>query len=97
MSSSRFIWLTDTPNRAGTISFRIRRTPGCRVSQMGLGSRSRRYSEGTWNSNWIMPAKNTPQARAKTGSANQGAATVAAKISDRLRKTGVKAGTAKRP
>ena len=97
MSSNRLIWLTETPNRAGTINFKIRRTPGSLVSQIGRGTSSSRYSDGNWNSNWINPAKNTPQASAKTGSSNQGAATVAAKIRDKLRNTGVNAGTAKRP
>ena len=97
VSSNRLIWLTETPNRAGIISFRIRRTPGWRVSQRGRGTRSSRYRNGSWNSSCTTPASATPQARANTGSSNQGAATSAAAISDRLRNTGVRAGTAKRP
>jgi len=42
------------------------------------------------------PPSSTPQARARTGGSNQGAATVAARIRDTFSSTGVKAGTEKR-
>ena len=96
MSSSRLIWLTETPNIAGSISLRMRPTPGWRVSRRGRGSIRMRARNGTWNSSWISPAMNTAQASANTGSANQREATSAPAISVRFRNSGVIAGTAKR-
>lgn len=96
VSSTRLIWVTDTPKIAGAISRRILRTPGYRKSQRGRGSRPCRARNGSWNSSCTTPAAKTPQARAITFGSNQPPATVAAAISTRFSSTGVSAGTAKR-
>ena len=97
VSSSRFIWLTDTPNIAGSISCTMRCTPSSPHRHCGVGSRCKRCKNGSWNNNCTQPAMSTPQASAIAGSAKYGAATTAAVIKQTLSNTGVNAGTAKRP
>ncbi|MDT4852873.1 hypothetical protein D3C86_1554300 [compost metagenome] len=65
------IWLTETPNSAGTISSMIRRTPSSRRT-LGVGSNLIRARNGNWNSNWATPAISTPQARAMIGCSKYG-------------------------
>ena len=47
VSSSKLIWLTETPNKAGTMSTMIRLTPSCRGAQRGRGTRPMPASAGT--------------------------------------------------
>ena len=64
VSSSRLIWLTETPNSAGIMSLRMRRTPGWCQPSFGRGSRCNCVRKGSWNSSCTRPAANTPQASA---------------------------------
>ncbi len=42
-------WLIETPNAAGAISFRTRRTPGCEKSRRQRGSKPSLDRKGIWN------------------------------------------------
>ncbi len=95
--SSRLTCATDAPNSVGTISFMILRTPGSAPPQRGRGSSPSFASDGNWNTSCAMPAANTPQASASTGSRMYGATHSAAVIIARFISTGDSAGIAKRP
>ena len=96
VSSSRFNWVTETPNRAGSMRRPTRRTPSSRGAKVKRGSSPSRSRNGNWNRNWTTPAMKTPQARATMGLSISGASQSAQPISERLSSTGVKAGTPKR-
>jgi hypothetical protein len=90
------ICATETPNNAGSISFKIRRTPSSLKSAFGSGNNRSRARNGNWNSSCTPPAISTPQASAMIGVSNQGLSQTAEPIRHRFSSTGVKAGMAKR-
>ena len=62
--NSRLNCTTDEPNKVGTISFMILRTPACAAPHLGRGNKPNRANEGNWKTSCKMPAANTPQAKA---------------------------------
>ena len=95
--SSRLTWVTEAPNRVGTISFMILRTPGSAKPQRGRGSNPSLASDGSCTASCSTPAASTPQASAITGSSMKRARPSAAAIIARFISTGLSAGTANRP
>ena len=79
------------------MSFKIRRTPLFFQPQRGQRNNPSFNIKGIWKASCAAPAIKTPQAIAIIGSSISGASQIAAAIKVKLSKTGVNAGTAKRP
>jgi hypothetical protein len=89
-------WLIDTPNAAGSMSFSMRRTPGCLKSSRQRGRSFNFSKKGIWKASWRAPPAKTDHARTSTGSSKRSAKPSAPVMKAMLRNAGVMAGTEKR-
>ena len=94
--SKRLICATETPNKAGAIFRRIRRTPACLKSSRKRGIWPMRFKAGHCNASCSTPPISTAQASAITGGSICGASHSAQAMKDKLSSTGVNAGTENR-
>ena len=86
----------ETPNAAGPIRYRMRRTPSSFGAQSQRGRKPSRLRAGICSASCMTPPMKAPQASASTGGSKYGAATAAARIIATFSSTGVNAGTMKR-
>ena len=95
--SNRLICVTETPNNAGSINFKIRSTPSCLKSTLGGISRFFFHNSGIWMASCKIPAATTAQPNAIIGSAIYGVNHHAPAIMATFSNTGENAGEANEP
>ena len=95
--NSKLICVTETPNNAGNISFKIRSTPSCLKSTLGGISKFFFQSSGICIANCKTPATTTAHPNAIMGSAIKGVNHHAPAIIAIFKSTGENAGDANEP